>query len=117
MVALVSLLALVFVEAVSAQNAPPYTTHWHKQRLDHFDPQDTGSFKQRYLRYNGSFNASKNLIFFYAGNEGPVDGFYNNTGFMYVWICLPISLSIDDENVCLGLILLPENMERASLEH
>jgi len=71
------------ISATLAQNAPPYTTHWFTQRLDHFDPQNNATFQQRYLMYNGSFDKSKNLIFFYAGNEGPVDGFYNNTGFMF----------------------------------
>ena len=84
MSALALLLSIAGTATVLAQSTPPYTTYYHKQRLDHFNPQNSGTFQQRYLVYNGSFNASKNLILFYAGNEGPVDGFYNNTGLMYV---------------------------------
>ena len=86
--AFLSLTTLVTIAAVNAQNAPPYTTHFLDQRLDHFNPQNSAVFKQRYLMYNGSFDASKNLIFFYAGNEGPIDGFYNNTGLMYALLCI-----------------------------
>eukprot|EP01084_Bolivina_argentea_P242402 406660_1 len=76
--AIVHCFALAF-----AQNTPPYETHWFTQRLDHFDPQNLQEFQQRYLVYDGAFDKTKNVIFFYAGNEGPIDGFYNNTGFMF----------------------------------
>ena len=69
--------------AVFGQNCPPYQTFWFEQQLDHFNPQDLRTFQERYLVYDGAFNKSMNTIFFYAGNEGPVDAFYNNTGFMF----------------------------------
>ena len=74
---------LVSLITVFGQNTPPYQTYYFEQRLDHFNPQDLRTFQERYLVYNGSFDPSKNTIFFYAGNEGPVDAFYNNTGFMF----------------------------------
>jgi len=68
---------------VFGQNCPPYQTFYFEQQLDHFNPQDLRTFQERYLVYDGAFNKSMNTIFFYAGNEGPVDAFYNNTGFMF----------------------------------
>eukprot|EP01084_Bolivina_argentea_P039891 73711_1 len=63
---------------------PPPTEYWFTQRLDHFNPQDRRTFQQRYLVYNGSWNKKNNgPIFFYAGNEASIDGFWNNTGFMF----------------------------------
>eukprot|EP01084_Bolivina_argentea_P039889 73704_1 len=81
---MLSLVAFLFcITTIFSQNTPPYTTYWYTQRLDHFDPQNNVTFSQRYLVYDGAFNKSKNVIFFYAGNEGPIDAFYNNTGFMF----------------------------------
>ncbi|KAK3119786.1 hypothetical protein QOZ80_9AG0675150 [Eleusine coracana subsp. coracana] len=62
-----------------------YETRWYTQRLDHFNvaPASYGTFQQRYL-VNDTFWGGKNApIFLYAGNEGDVELFANNTGFMW----------------------------------
>eukprot|EP01083_Nonionella_stella_P227222 806376_1 len=79
----VILLMSIILLGVLGQNSPPYKQYWYTQRLDHYNPQDTRTFEQRYLVYDGAFDKSKNVIFFYAGNEGNIESFYNNTGFMF----------------------------------
>eukprot|EP01084_Bolivina_argentea_P289039 496228_1 len=79
----VILLMSIILVGVFGQNSPPYNQYWYTQRLDHYNPQDTRTFEQRYLVYDGAFDKSKNVIFFYAGNEGNIESFYNNTGFMF----------------------------------
>nr|CAB3490951.1 unnamed protein product [Digitaria exilis] len=62
-----------------------YETRYYTQRLDHFNalPASYGTFQQRYL-INDTFWAGKTSpIFLYAGNEGDIDLFTNNTGFMW----------------------------------
>ena len=82
-----SILALSLTAAISTvfgQSTPPYKTYYFNQTLNHFDPQDTRTFVQRYLVYDNDWDQSKTSpIFFYAGNEGPIDAFYNNTGFVF----------------------------------
>ncbi|GJN28270.1 hypothetical protein PR202_gb16375 [Eleusine coracana subsp. coracana] len=75
--------------AGGSEHAPPsvvqYETRWYTQRLDHFNvaPASYGTFQQRYL-VNDTFWGGKNApIFLYAGNEGDVELFANNTGFMW----------------------------------
>ncbi|KAK8447257.1 hypothetical protein SEVIR_8G036400v4 [Setaria viridis] len=62
-----------------------YETRHYTQRLDHFNsaPSSYATFQQRYL-INGTFWRGKTSpIFLYAGNEGDVELFTNNTGFMW----------------------------------
>jgi lysosomal Pro-X carboxypeptidase len=62
-----------------------YETQQYTQRLDHFNvaPASYGTFQQRYL-VNDTFWGGKTApIFLYAGNEGDVELFANNTGFMW----------------------------------
>ncbi|CAO2839284.1 unnamed protein product [Amaranthus hypochondriacus] len=65
----------------------PYKTKYFTQILDHFNfnPQSYQTFQQRYLmndKYWGG--AHKNApIFVYMGNEGDIEWFANNTGFMF----------------------------------
>nr|CAB3489133.1 unnamed protein product [Digitaria exilis] len=62
-----------------------YETRYYTQHLDHFNalPASYGTFQQRYL-INDTFWAGKTSpIFLYAGNEGDIDLFTNNTGFMW----------------------------------
>uniref|UniRef100_A0A803L310 Lysosomal Pro-X carboxypeptidase n=1 Tax=Chenopodium quinoa TaxID=63459 RepID=A0A803L310_CHEQI len=67
--------------------AKPYETRYFTQIIDHFDfnPQSYQTFQQRYLineKYWGG--AKKNApIFIYMGNEGDIEWFAHNTGFMY----------------------------------
>ncbi len=67
-----------------SQDIPPYTTEWFTQDLNHFNPQDTRTFQERYLIWDDVWDKSNNApIFFYAGNEGDVGDFWNNTGLMF----------------------------------
>ncbi|XP_074311828.1 uncharacterized protein LOC141647514 [Silene latifolia] len=68
-------------------NNNPYETRYFTQILDHFNfnPQSYHTFQHRYLlndKYWGG--AEKNApIFVYMGNEGDIEWFANNTGFMF----------------------------------
>lgn len=51
--------------------------------VNHFNSSDDSTFKMRYLVNDANYNETKGgPIFFYAGNEGGVYGFYNNSGFI-----------------------------------
>ena len=70
----------------SAQNGL-YRTKFFTQILDHFNynPQSYQTFQQRYL-INDTYwgGAKKNApIFVYTGNEGDIEWFAQNTGFMF----------------------------------
>lgn len=61
-----------------------YKEAYFDQRIDHFNFESYGSdtYQQRYL-YNDTWWArGKGPIFFYAGNEGAIDAFWENTGFV-----------------------------------
>ena len=60
-----------------------WTEEWFEVPLDHFSFGDTRSFKLRYLINSESFGAKNGPIFFYTGNEGAIEGFAENTGFMW----------------------------------
>jgi hypothetical protein len=72
-----------------------YYTVWTKYTLDHFNFRSSvseggeNSFPARYLVNDNSFQKPTPTqpecgpIFFYTGNEGPVDAFANATGFMF----------------------------------
>jgi lysosomal Pro-X carboxypeptidase len=64
-----------------------YKTKYFTQTLDHFNfnPQSYQTFQQRYL-INDTYwgGAEKNApIFVYTGNEGNIEWFAQNTGFMF----------------------------------
>lgn len=64
-----------------------YKTKYFTQTLDHFNynPQSYYKFQQRYL-INDTYwgGAKKNApIFVYTGNEGDIEWFTQNTGFMF----------------------------------
>lgn len=64
-----------------------YKTNYFTQTLDHFNfnPQSYQTFQQRYL-INDIYwgGAEKNApIFVYTGNEGNIEWFAQNTGFMF----------------------------------
>lgn len=64
-----------------------YETKYFSQILDHFNyhPESYITFKQRYL-INGDYwggAAKSSPIFVYTGNEGPIDVFADNTGFIF----------------------------------
>ncbi|AQK57472.1 Putative serine peptidase S28 family protein [Zea mays] len=70
---------------VSVPPAVQYETRWYTQRLDHFNsaPASYATFQQRYLVNDTFWGGPTAPIFLYAGNEGDVDLFTNNTGFMW----------------------------------
>ncbi|KAK7284826.1 hypothetical protein RJT34_19579 [Clitoria ternatea] len=70
----------------SAQNVP-YKTKFFTQILDHFNfnPQSYETFQQRYLINDTYWGGAKKKapIFVYTGNEGNIEWFTQNTGFMF----------------------------------
>eukprot|EP00419_Tripos_fusus_P001033 CAMPEP_0172681306 /NCGR_PEP_ID=MMETSP1074-20121228/17351_1 /TAXON_ID=2916 /ORGANISM="Ceratium fusus, Strain PA161109" /LENGTH=527 /DNA_ID=CAMNT_0013499779 /DNA_START=140 /DNA_END=1723 /DNA_ORIENTATION=+ len=73
----------------TGQSEPiPTPTHkgWYPVPLDHFG--DNGlqpaNFSLKVLRYS-TFKRCGGPIFFYAGNEGPIESFYENTGLPFSW--------------------------------
>jgi len=80
---IVLLAEFCFFFLVKSQSIPPYESYWFTQKLNHFDVQDTRYFQEKYLVYDGDWNENGGPIFFYAGNEGPFESFWNNTGFMF----------------------------------
>ncbi|KAL8040791.1 hypothetical protein ABFX02_10G122200 [Erythranthe guttata] len=62
----------------------PYETHYFPQNLDHFTflPQSYRIFNQKYL-INRDFWQKGAPIFVYTGNEGDIDWFAANTGFLF----------------------------------
>lgn len=79
---------------------PKPKTFYFEQNLDHFTFNDDRTFKQRYLvngntlvvlyfnylislKTDDSFDPNNGPIFFYAGNEGDIENFWYNTGFMF----------------------------------
>ncbi|KAI4967260.1 hypothetical protein ZWY2020_029104 [Hordeum vulgare] len=79
---------VITAEAAPATRVPAmvrYETRYYTQRLDHFNaaPVSYGTFPQRYL-VNGTYWGGKTApVFVYAGNEGSIELFTNNTGFMW----------------------------------
>jgi lysosomal Pro-X carboxypeptidase len=66
--------------------------HWFENQVDHFNwgptPLNISVWKQRYFSCDGSWQKPTEgkvpgPIFFYCGNEAPVDLYVNYTGFMY----------------------------------
>ncbi|ETO24400.1 lysosomal carboxypeptidase [Reticulomyxa filosa] len=71
--------------SIDAQSPQPQI-RWFTQKVDHFNPQSNQTFQQKYLVYDKYWivNESKTgPIFFYAGNEGPIEEFWNATGLMF----------------------------------
>lgn len=72
----------------SEQESPPLSRckeGWYDQRLDHFrwNNVSQSTFKQRYYICDDEFDPAEGAIFFYAGNEGDVTAYVNNTGLMW----------------------------------
>ncbi|CAH9105419.1 unnamed protein product [Cuscuta europaea] len=62
-----------------------YQIRYFQQRLDHFSFADLPSFRQRYLINTDHWSGPSRLgpIFFYCGNEGDIEWFAANTGFVW----------------------------------
>jgi len=61
-----------------------YETLWYNNTLDHFTFTTDAKFPQKYL-YNDTWwdKDGKGPIFFYTGNEGTIEAFTENSGFMW----------------------------------
>jgi lysosomal Pro-X carboxypeptidase len=77
-------------DAGTNSTAQPFTTHYFPQELDHFTftPNASMVFRQKYLvndtfwrRPSGGSGAGP--LFVYTGNEGDIEWFATNTGFMF----------------------------------
>jgi len=61
-----------------------YATAWYNQTLDHFTFTTDLKFRQKYLFNDTWWKKDKNgPIFFYTGNEGIIEAFAENSGFMW----------------------------------
>ena len=56
---------------------------WFRSKVDNFNSADSRTFKQRCLVNASAWKNSGAPIFFYTGNEGPIEEFYDNTGFVF----------------------------------
>ncbi|XP_018027731.1 lysosomal Pro-X carboxypeptidase isoform X2 [Hyalella azteca] len=73
-------------EKLSSVSPPDgnWTTQWYEQQLDHFSyGVQQLTFMQKYLVNIDHWNRTGGPIFFYAGNEGSIELFALNTGFMF----------------------------------
>jgi lysosomal Pro-X carboxypeptidase len=61
-----------------------YEEHFFSVKLDHYALDLNKTFKMRYLVNDEYFdiNDKKSPIFFYCGNEGPIEEFWKNSGFI-----------------------------------
>ncbi|KAG9451132.1 hypothetical protein H6P81_011097 [Aristolochia fimbriata] len=66
-----------------------YEIRYYTQPLDHFSFRNLSSFEQRYLINKDHWTGPEQMgpIFFYCGNEGDIEWFAENTGF--VWEIAP----------------------------
>ncbi|ROT76904.1 hypothetical protein C7M84_004489 [Penaeus vannamei] len=77
------LLLLTLSLWLSCCSSYKYETYFFKQKVDHFSFADQDSFIQRYLISDRHWDHRGGPIFFYAGNEGDITLFAENTGFMW----------------------------------
>ena len=67
--------------------AKPFTAHYFQQELDHFTftPNASRLFSQKYLLNDTFWRRKPNAgpLFVYTGNEGDIEWFTTNTGFMF----------------------------------
>ena len=71
-------------ERMSKSNSLNPQTYWFNATIDHYDNNGAGSptYPMRYLVDRTYFNEENGPIIFYAGNEGDVWTFWDNSGFM-----------------------------------
>lgn len=101
-------LVLILLAVVSARPTPgmekvlkpqaekasqtPYKTLWFQEDLDHIN-RDPGSINIRVLKVLSGVTNPTGPLLIYTGNEGPIDAFYNMTGFLTD--VLPTTLNSD----------------------
>lgn len=73
---------LASLVCVGALKPPPYFEQYLDQQVDHFNYEDESTYKERYL-VSEHFWQGSGPLFFYTGNEGPIEEFYDNSGFVY----------------------------------
>jgi lysosomal Pro-X carboxypeptidase len=78
---------IVFIVALAtiltSSAAFKYTTKTLDVLLDHFTFTDNATFPMRYLINESSVKDHKSPILFYTGNEGDIELFAENTGFVW----------------------------------
>ncbi|KAL3628205.1 hypothetical protein CASFOL_027251 [Castilleja foliolosa] len=74
-----------FSFSLATKKTQPYEEKYFTQILDHFNynPISYNTFQQRYLINDTNWGGPKSPIFLYTGNEGNVEWFAQNTGFMF----------------------------------
>jgi len=74
------------VHTFRIETEPPtytYQTKYFDQRVDHFNFVNDTTFKQKYLINDTWWKTNNGPIFFYTGNEGDIEAFAQNSGFMW----------------------------------
>lgn len=71
---------IFFISSISGSK---WTTNYFNVRLDHFTFTDNVTFPLRYLINDSYVKDSRSPILFYTGNEGDIELFAENTGFMW----------------------------------
>ncbi|GFR12158.1 lysosomal Pro-X carboxypeptidase [Trichonephila clavata] len=74
---------LFFLSLIYISKGFEYEEFYINQKVDHFGYSNQDVFKQRYLSNLKFYNEKNGTIFFYTGNEGAIEMFANNTGFMW----------------------------------
>lgn len=76
---------VLLILAKSAFADFPYKENFYNQYVDHYDLMSYGdkTFKQRYLYQDKYWGGDGFPIFFYAGNEGPIESFWKASGFVH----------------------------------
>ncbi|XP_022323407.2 dipeptidyl peptidase 2-like [Crassostrea virginica] len=70
---------------ITCAHSVPYKELYIDQYVDHFNFVSYGEFifKERYLVQDQWWKPGVGPIFFYTGNEGPIEEFWDNTGFVF----------------------------------
>ena len=77
-----SKIALLSLLAIAMAVQPGYYTEWFTMPIDHMN-RDAGTFEIRALvQTNVYHNSTTAPMLVYTGNEGPIEAFFNATGFM-----------------------------------
>ncbi|VDP59453.1 unnamed protein product [Schistosoma mattheei] len=93
----------LYVSSSSSIPWPPKENYFD-QTLDHYNFQARNlTFKQRYL-YEDKWFKPNGPIFFYCGNEGGIDGFWNNTGLIFELAPSFNAFVLFAEHVCIKYI-------------
>lgn len=74
---------LIFLTLISTSLCYQYKIETHEVLLDHFSFTDNATFPLRYLINDSFVSRSDSPILFYTGNEGDIELFAENTGFMW----------------------------------